>query len=164
MVQNRVPPRAEWEGDVLVVGIETQARWLWGFRGDDPNPWVLEHENEPGAPWTPTGERLDEFLWHFTVVEAVFGTSYGLGANDVGRSHLETFVAGWTRLEAQAWRWPGPDSSLWVRDDLLAWTIVNDAPGSDVDESSLYSISLAARQPESIRGLAKGRLRARSGC
>jgi hypothetical protein len=42
--------------------------WLWGVRGDGDNPVVWERENETGVEWTETGEHLDEFLWHFTLV------------------------------------------------------------------------------------------------
>jgi hypothetical protein len=150
MTQNRVPPTPRWDADVLVVGVETQSMWFWGVRGEDPNPWVLERENEPGTSWTSTGERLDEFLWHFTVVEQVFGSRWGLGAIDVARGQVESFVSGWTRVDARPWRWPGPDSALWVRDHLLAWTMVNGHPGSQVDESSLYGVFVAARRPEDL--------------
>jgi hypothetical protein len=34
---------------------------------------LFERENTDGAVWTPTGEDYDEFLWHFVLVEAVFG-------------------------------------------------------------------------------------------
>jgi hypothetical protein len=145
MRQNRIPARREMDGDMLLVGVETQAVWLWGAPDGGDNPWVWERENEPGAGWTQTGERLDEFLWHFTVVEAVFGGSFGLGANDVGPAGLARFNREWTALAIKTWRWPGPGQALWTRDGLLAWTFVNDRPDSPVTDDSTYSIFVGAR-------------------
>src|SRR5215469_8066460 len=82
MRQNEVPFQRTMDGDVLLVGIETQHVWLWGVRDDGDNPMVWERANDPGADWTEIGEHLDEFLWHFTLVEAAF-SRYGLMANDV---------------------------------------------------------------------------------
>src|SRR5215469_4582276 len=76
--QNRVPARRQMDGDKLLVGVEAQAVWLWGVQDGGGNPLVWERENYPGAAWTQTRERLDEFLWHFTLVEAVFGGRFGL--------------------------------------------------------------------------------------
>ena len=49
MRQNRVPTRREMDGDMLLVGVETQAVWLWGVRDGADNPLVWERYNEPGA-------------------------------------------------------------------------------------------------------------------
>src|SRR5581483_3510198 len=50
MRQNRVPTRREMDSDVLLVGVEAQAVWLWGALDDGDNPLVWERENEPGRP------------------------------------------------------------------------------------------------------------------
>lgn len=150
MHQNLVPDAREVDGDVLLVGVETQAVWLWGVREGDPNPWVLERENERGEPWTETGERLEEFLWHFTLVELVFGGRYGLAANDVSDQQLRRFSEGWTPVEAKQWRWPGPAQGLWARGDALAWTMVNDRPDAPVTSGSMYSIFVSARSNEAL--------------
>jgi hypothetical protein len=52
--QNRVPASREMDGDMLLVGVENQAVWLWGVRDRGGNPLVWERENEPGAGWTET--------------------------------------------------------------------------------------------------------------
>jgi hypothetical protein len=128
---NRVPASREMDGDMLLVGVETQAVWLWGVRDGDGNPLVWERYNEPGAEWAQTQERLDEFLWHFTLVEvAVVGGRYGLGANDVSPAGLARFTSASTALPVKPWRWPGPDQTLWTWGGLLAWTMVNDRPDS----------------------------------
>ena len=145
MRQNCVPIQREMDGDVLLVGVECQAVWLWGVRETGDNPQVWERENTAGVPWTATGEHLDEFLWHFTLVEAVFGTRYGTGANNVTRAEHDRFTSDWTRIDVTAWQWPGPDHALWTRDGLLAWTMVNDRPGAPVTDESYYSIFVAAR-------------------
>lgn len=150
MRQNRVPTRREMDGDVLLVGVETQAVWLWGVRDDGGNPLVWERENTPGADWTETGERLDEFLWHFTLVDAVFGTRFGLAANDVSPIDVAQFTHGWMALTAKLWRWPGPGQTLWTRDGLLAWTIANERPGSLVTDTSLYVILVSARSSKDL--------------
>jgi hypothetical protein len=106
---------------------------------------VWERENQPGAGWTRTGERLDEFLWHFTLAEAVLGGRFGLGANDVSPVHLARFTSAWTALPVKPWRWPGPYHALWTQDGLLAWTMVNDQPDSPVTDTSTYSIFVGAR-------------------
>lgn len=113
-------------------------------------PAGLGGENKPGAGWTKTGERLDEFLWHFTLVEAVFGGRLGLGANDVSPTGLARFTSAWTALHVKPWRWPGPDQALWTRDGLLAWTMVNDRPDSPVTDASTYSIFVAARPSQDL--------------
>jgi len=147
---NRVPARREMDGDVLLVGVETQAVWLWGVRDGGDNPPVWERENEPGAEWTETGERLDEFLWHLTLVDAVFGGRFGLGANDVSPVDLARFTRAWTPLDVKRWRWPGPNQSLWTWDGMLAWTMVNDRPDSPVTEASTYSILVGARSNQDL--------------
>jgi hypothetical protein len=143
--QNRVPASREMDGNMLLAGVENQAGWLWGVPDDGGNPLVWERENEPGEPWTRTGERLDEFLWHFTLVEAAFSPPFGLGVNDVSPAQLARFTSAWTALPVKPWRWPGPDQAMWTRDGLLAWTMVNDLPDSRVTGASTYSIFVGAR-------------------
>jgi hypothetical protein len=150
MQQNRVPASREMDAGMLLVGVENQAVWLWGVRDNGGSPLVWERENEPGAGWTQTGERLDEFLWHFTLVEAVFGGRSGLGANDVSPARLARFTNTWTALPVKPWRWPGPDQALWTQDGLLAWTMINDRPDSPVTDASTYSIFVAARSNQDL--------------
>jgi hypothetical protein len=145
MRQNRVPAQRELDGDALLVGVECQAVWLWGVREDGDNPQVWERENTAGMPWTATAEHLDEFLWHFTLVEAVFGTSYGMGANNVTKAEHDRFTSGWADIGVKPWRWPGPEHALWTRAGLLAWTMVNDRPDALVTAASYFSIFVAAR-------------------
>ncbi len=42
----------------------------------------------------PTGQlaRCPWFLWHFTLVEAVFGTRYGMAANNVTKADHDWFA------------------------------------------------------------------------
>jgi hypothetical protein len=150
MRQNRIPANREMDGGMLLVGVEAQAVWLWGAPDGEDNPSVWERENEPGAEWTRTGERLDEFLWHFMLVEAVFGGSLGMAANDVSPANLARFTRQWTALPVKPWRWPGPDQALWTRDRLLAWTIVNDRPDSPVTDASTYAIYVGARSNQDL--------------
>jgi len=137
MRQNEVPFQRTMDGDVLLVGVETQRVWLWGVRDDGDNPMVWERENNPGANWTETRERLDEFLWHFTLVEAVFGTRLGLGAANVTSVDHDRFTRAWTALDVKPWRWPGPNAALWTQGGLIAWTMVNDWPGTSVTDAQL---------------------------
>jgi hypothetical protein len=150
MRQNRVPARRELDGDVLLVGVETQAVLAGGVRDDGDNPLVWERDNVPGTAWTETGELLDEFLWHFTLVETVFGGRYGLAANDASFDDARfmafaRFTSAWTALNVKSWRWPGPNNALWTWDGLLAWTTVNDRPDVPVTGASTYSIFVGAR-------------------
>jgi len=150
MRQNRVPASREMDDGMLLAGVENQAVWLWGVPDGGSNPLVWERENEPGADWTRTGERLDEFLWHFTLVEAVFGARFGLGAKHVSPARLARFTTAWTALHLKPWRWPGPDQALWTRDGLLAWTMVNDQPDAPVTDASTYSIFAGARSNQDL--------------
>ena len=151
MRQNRVPASREMDGDMLLVGVETQAVWLWAVRDNGDNPLVWERYNEPGADWAQTQERLDEFLWHFTLIEvAVVGGRYGMGANDVSPADLARFTSAWTALPAKPWRWPGPHQTLWTWDGLLAWTMVDDRPGSPATDASTYSIFVGARSNQDL--------------
>jgi hypothetical protein len=127
-----------------------QSVWLWGVPDSGDNPPVSERENIPGAGWTQTGERLDEFLWHFTLVEAIFGGRFGLGAIDVSPADVARFTTAWTALSVKPWRWPGPGQALWTRSGLLAWTMVNDWPDSPVNDTSTYSIFVGARSIQDL--------------
>ncbi len=140
---NQVPAGREMDGDMLLVGIENQAVWLWGVPDSGGNPLVWERENQPGADWTPTGARLDEFLCLFMLTDALLGARFGLVALDVSAAALARFTPGWTALPAT--QWPGSHQTLWTMDGLLGWTIRNgrmDAPATD---ASTYTIQVAAR-------------------
>jgi hypothetical protein len=151
--QNRVPLQRMMDGDMLLVGIENQGVWHWGVRDESDNPVVWEKESAAAADWTETGEQLDEFLWHFTVVEAVWGARFGLGANNVTCIDHQRFMSGWTRLDAKPWRWPGPNEALWTEDGMLAWTGVNDRPGTPVTDASHYSVFVGARSNDDLAHL-----------
>ena len=153
MRQNRVPARRETDGEMLLVGVENQAVWLWGVLDGGDDPLVWERENAPGAGWTQTGEHLDEFLWHFTLADAVLGERFGLGANDVSSIDLARFTSTWTALHVKPWRWPGPYQALWTWHRLLAWTMVNDRPDSPVTDASTYSILVGARSNQDLTHL-----------
>lgn len=153
MRQNRVPAVRETDDEHLLVGVEAQAVWLWGVRSGHDNPPVFERENEPGAPWTATGERLDEFLWHFAVVEAVFGARYGLAANNVTTQQLARFTRPWVAIEAKVWRWPGRDQALWTLGRALAWTAGNDRPDAPVTPETFWSIFVSAQSNEDLVGI-----------
>src|SRR5687767_5370387 len=122
--QNEVPAECRMDGDVLLVGIENQAFWVWGVREpSEDNPWVVERENDERAEWTDVDERLDEFLWHFTLIEAVMGAPHGCWAMGVGWQQLARFTKGWTAVDVKGWRWPAQQQSFWTRYGLLAWTM-----------------------------------------
>jgi catechol 2,3-dioxygenase-like lactoylglutathione lyase family enzyme len=53
-----------------------------GQHGDGAAPDVFESENAPGQQWRPTGEALEEFLFHVAVVEAVMSDPHVLVANN----------------------------------------------------------------------------------
>jgi hypothetical protein len=149
MRQNKVPFRRTMNGDVLLVGIENQAVWLWGVRDDGDNPMVWERANDPGLEWTQTGERLDEFLWHFTLVDVAFGR-YGVQAHDATSADHERFTRTWSQLDVKPWRFPGPNAAVWTSDRLIAWTMVNDRPGALVTAGSRYSIIVGARSNDDL--------------
>jgi hypothetical protein len=115
-----------------------------GVRDDGDNPMVWERANDLGADWTETGEHLDEFLWHFTLVDVAF-TGYGVQAHDVTSTDHERFTRTWAQLDVKPWRWPGPNAAVWTRDRLIAWTMVNDWRGAPVTAASCYSIVVGAR-------------------
>ena len=56
----------------------------------------------------------------------------------------------WAPIDVRPWRWPGPDHRLWVRDGVLAWTVVNDSPDAVANESSYYSIFIGARPNDEL--------------
>lgn len=150
MQQNSVPFQRTMDDDVMLVGIENQRVWLWGVREAGDNPRVWERHNAAEDGWTETGERLDEFLWHFTLTDAVVGARFGLVAIDVTSTDHRNFTGGWTALDAEPWRWPGPSSALWTRGGLIAWTMVNSEPDTPVDESSRYNIVVGALSQEDL--------------
>lgn len=151
--QNRVPAGREMRGDMLLVGVECQEVWLWGIRDDDDdrNPLVWERYNRPGWDWTPTGERLDEFLWHFTLAEVAFFSGHnGMGVFDVTAAEVARFTNTWTALRVKPWGYPGPNQIMWTRDGLLAWTFVNQMPDSPVKNPNLYGIAVSARSRQDL--------------
>lgn len=149
--QNRLPEQRERDGGHVLVGVETQAVWLWGVRADSDDNEVWERENEPDALWTRTGESLHEFLWHFLLVEAVLGGDHGCALNNGSPQDLAVVTADCVRLAIKPWRWPGPEHALWQRGDALLWTMANDYPGSEPPHDS-YSIFIAARSNEELPG------------
>jgi hypothetical protein len=149
MRQNQVPFQRTMDADVLLVGIENQHAWLWGVRDDGENPQVWERRNDPGTDWTQTGEHLDEFLWHFTLVEALSGVC-GLRADDVTWADVERFTRDWTELDVKPWRWPGPNAAFWTRDKLIAWTLVSQRPEAPVTAASPYSIVVGGRSNDDL--------------
>lgn len=149
MRQNRVPFQRMMDGDMLLVGIENQRVWLWGVHDDGDKPMVWERENDPGADWTETGEHLDEFLWHFTLVDTAF-SRYGVQAHDVTSTDHERFTRTWAELGVKPWRWPGPNAAVWTRDRLIAWTMVNVRPEAPVTADSPYSIIVGARSNDDL--------------
>ena len=148
--QNQVPSQQVMHEDVLLVGIENQGVWLWGVRDDGDNPMVWEKENKAGRAWTETGEHLDEFLWHFTLAEAVLSPPFGFGAANVASSDHERFTRALTSLDVKPWRWPGPNSAFWIQDGLIAWTMANDWPRALVADTSYYSVFAAARSIDDL--------------
>lgn len=147
LIQNQVPNQAEYDGDLLVVGVETQAVWLWG--ADDAG-YVFERENTEGARWTSTGELYDEFLWHFALIDAVFGGEIGAGASNVSGEVVDRLVDTWEPVDARPWRWPGSDQRLWSRDGVLAWTFVDDVRDAEPRGSSAHAIFAAARSTDEL--------------
>ena len=117
--------------------------------GVDETRDVFERENTDGAVWTPIGEDYDELLWHF-VVEAVFGGDIGAGANNVDADGFERLATAWAPIDVRPWRLPGPDHRLWVRDGVLAWTVVNDSPDAVANESSYHSIFIGTRSNDEL--------------
>jgi hypothetical protein len=144
MRQNHVSAGRQMDGEMLLVGLENQGVWRWGVRDESDNPLVWERENELGADWTETRERLDEFLWHFTVIDAVICARFGLAANNVNSIDLARLASAWSAVNVKPWRWPSPRHTLWVWKGLLAWTMVNDRH-SPVTDASIYSIFIGAR-------------------
>lgn len=153
MCQNDVPAQREMDGDVLLVGVENQAVWLWGVRGEGDNPWVIERENDEGRMWTDTGERLNEFLWHFTVVDAVLESRDGCSAADLSQQQLARLTTDWSAVAAKRWRWPAPEQTLWTHHGLLAWTMANEPPDTPVTPDTVYSVFVAAQSAEDLRTL-----------
>ena len=149
MRQNQVPFQRTMDEDVLLVGIENEHVWLWGVRDDGDNPMVWERRNDPGTDWTRTGEHLDEFLWHFILVEAL-SSHYMLQVHDVTWADVERFTRDWTELDVKPWRWPGQNAAFWARDRLLAWTMVNQRPEEPVTAVSPYSIVVGARSNDDL--------------
>lgn len=139
--QNTIPTRAEHSGDVLLVGVENQGVWLWGLR----DQVVVERENEAHVPWTPTGESLREYLWHFLLIETVLASEVCLVINDATKEQHRRFVDSWERLPVRPWRWPGPLHALWYRDGALALSFAEELPGDPVRPDTTVAIFVAGR-------------------
>lgn len=153
LTQNSVPAEGQRDEELLLVGVENQGVWLWGVDDGDENPWVLERENAPGRHWTPTGERLDEYLWHFVLFEAVLGARHALAINNATQDELHRFLRGWSRLPVKPWQWPGPDHSLWFRERSLAFTCANERPGMSVESNTFFAVFVASRDEASLARL-----------
>jgi hypothetical protein len=138
---------------MLLVGVENQGVWLWGVQDDGRNASVWERENSIGEPWTATGEGLNEYLWHFLLLETVLGGRHGLGINNATWEQTQRFLAGWSAVSVKPWRWPGPNHALWFRDGCLAFTCANELPGTPVDAGTFYSVFVASRDAAALTGV-----------
>ena len=70
--------------------------------------------------------------------------------NHASPDRLARLTSAWTALPAKPWRWPRPDQILWSRGGLLAWTMANDLPDSQVIGASTYSVFVGTRSNRTL--------------
>jgi len=148
-------PGETWhDGEVLVVCVEQQGTWLWGVVPGQGDPAVLERSSEAGLGWTPTGERLSDYLLHAALVEAVLSAPAQVGLDDASRDQLRLLTEQMSTVRAAPWRWPGPEHALWQRGGALALTCVNRLPDTPAEPDSTSWVVIGGRH-ESDLGFAR---------
>jgi hypothetical protein len=135
-----------------VFYVENQAVWLWAS-GDGGNPVVFDRENTDGCGWKASDERLEQFLTHVAMFEAVLGAAHTATAIDIDRQAVERTVQDLDPAPFPIWRWPGPDSRLWIGPGVLVLAGVNDPPDTPVTDTSDWYIFAAARSNEELSRL-----------
>jgi hypothetical protein len=134
-----------------VFYVENQAVWLWAF-AHGPDPEVFDRPN-PSDDWVSTGECLADFLVHLAVVEAAMSDSHALVANDMSKTEADRALAGLTPCRFVRWRWPGPQSAVWQRGDLVAMTGANQLPALPVTPDSHWFLFVGGQTAEALRQL-----------
>lgn len=135
-----------------VFYVENQEVWLWAY-GEGEDPEVFDRENIPGAEWVSTGERLNEFLFHVAVFEAVLSDRHVLVANDVAASTVEGFTARLQRCSFKSWRWPGSQSRLWRGPDIVAMTGTNQHPEKQATADSRCFIFVGGKTRDALASI-----------
>ena len=80
----------------------------------------------------------------------MFGGRFGLAVIDVSPAGLARFTSEWPRCTSSHGGGPARPRPCGPGTGLLAWTMVNDRPGSPVTDSSTYSILVGARSNQDI--------------
>ncbi|MFI7068589.1 hypothetical protein ACIBL3_46910 [Kribbella sp. NPDC050124] len=143
---NYAVPLAELriEDGKIPFWVENQGTWEWAFDPNDEAHSVYEREpSEGGNPWTPTGERLSDFLIHATVLEAILGAPATKVAQGVPAGLLGSQTGG-RELPFLPWNWPARDSRIILGEKWLA--LVH--PSDDIESG--HDIVLAAVAPEDL--------------
>ncbi|WP_380284047.1 hypothetical protein [Kitasatospora purpeofusca] len=99
------------DGDLTPFWVENQGGWMWAFDSHLENFVYDRDMSNPSNDWEPTGETLEEFLVHATVVEALLGApaqkSATAGSGQWILSHRECRI-----LSFRPWGWPTPGATL----------------------------------------------------
>jgi hypothetical protein len=132
------------EDGKLVVWMENQGVWEWAVDQDADDPDVYDRKNEDDEPWQPTGPRLSDFLVHVAVFETIMNPDHGAGVSGIGRNQCQDILTPLKPIPNTRWRWPGPGSSLYAGDGLLALAGPTD-PDDQPDEAHPWGLFLAAR-------------------
>ncbi|MFI6588169.1 hypothetical protein [Embleya sp. NPDC050493] len=135
--------RLQKNGGLIEFWAESQGNWSWAFdpNGDGHAVYDQDATGKP-TPWRETGETLEEFLIHATVLEAVFGAPEATTATNVPLEWILTH--GECALFYQEWRWPAQGSRIVAGGRWIGLV-------SPVREGSVeYDITLGARHAEQL--------------
>ncbi len=154
-----VPLQNRIIGDILssdglgihMVYAEKQDVWLWGYRElDDGAVEFVERRNRPGQRWRAVGEDVDTFFVHLAAFEAAWCAPFALWSCDVTRAELPQALRGFAPVATSSWVYPGPGHRLWATEHLLAFSCVNQEPGSDVGSDAVHWVTVASRDPAAL--------------
>jgi hypothetical protein len=96
--------------------------WLWAY-GDGDNPIVFDSENTYGCEWKASDERLEQFMTHLAMLEAVLGATHTVTAIDIDRQAVDRTVQNLDLAAFPTWRWPGTSSRLWSAPASSSWRV-----------------------------------------
>ena len=157
-VQNHLlgPDEVQVQDGKLVFWVENQGVWVWACDRAGDDPLVFDRENEPGAPWQPTGAALSEFLLQVAVFEAVMGARLFAAGAGLTPGQLDAALAPLRPLPMSAWHWPAGEHRLYAGPGLLAFAGPNPRPGETAQTATERELFLAAQDAEHLdyaRGL-----------
>ena len=133
----------------VVFYVENQNVCEWAFRVGDEDPEVFDRECRSNQPWEPIGERLEDFLFHVAAFETVF-SQWCINWLDLDAAQVQSVVSPMRLLATTTWGWPGPNTSFYRQDGVLAMAAANQPVDAPVTEDSRWLLFVGCRSQDDL--------------